>query len=127
MTATTLTSTGSATVSGTLTAASSTFRADTAYTYVSTRLGIGTTTPGSSYLMQVTSDGDTGVTMGSGGSMTAKTVAVTGSVTASTMSITGTATIATTSGRGGIGTTTPATMLHVTGTVTAAGVNTARS
>src|SRR3989337_4217152 len=37
------------------------------------------------------------------------------------MSITGTATIATTSGRVGIGTTTPATMLHVTGTVTAAG------
>ena len=70
-TVTTLTSTGSSTVTGTLTAASSTFRADATQTYVSTRVGIGTTTPSSSYLLQVTSDGDTGVTIGSGGSMTA--------------------------------------------------------
>src|SRR3989337_606115 len=50
----------------------------------------------------------------SAGSPTVSTLTAPGSVTASTMSITGTATIATTSGRVGIGTTTPATMLHVT-------------
>ena len=124
MTATTITSTGSATVSGTLTAASSTFRADTNFTYVSTRLGIGTTTPGSSYLMQVTSDGDTGVTIGSGGSMTAKTLTVTGTET-----VTGTLTagndlrvdtntlvVDAASDRVGIGTTTPSTTLHIVGT-----------
>src|SRR3990170_1705295 len=146
MTATTITSTGSATVSGTLTAASSTFRADTNFTYVSTRLGIGTTTPGSSYLMQVTSDGDTGVVIGSSGSITAKTLTVTGTatvtgtLTAGNVLSTGSVGIGTTTpatllavgtttnilnvlstGKVGIGTTTPATTLHVIGTVTATG------
>ena len=123
-TVSTFTSTGSTTVSGTLTAASSTFRADTNYTYVTTRLGIGTTTPGSSYLMQVTSDGDTGVTIGSGGSMTVKTLTVTGTET-----VTGTLTagndlrvdtntlvVDAASDRVGIGTTTPSTTLHIVGT-----------
>jgi len=124
-TVTTLTSTGSSTVTGTLTAASSTFRADATQTYVSTRVGIGTTTPSSSYLLQVTSDGDTGVTIGSGGSMTAKTLAVTGTAT-----VTGTLTagnalrvntstlvVDATNSRVGIGTTTPATLFTV-GTTT---------
>ena len=44
--------------------------------------------------MQVTSDGDTGVTIGSGGSMTAKTIKATGSVTASSIASTGTLTAA---------------------------------
>jgi len=125
MTATTITTTGSTTASGTLTAANSTFRADAAYTYVTTRVGIGTTTPSSSYLLQVTNDSDTGVTIGSGGSMTAKTLAVTGTAT-----VTGTLTasnalrvntstlvVDATNSRVGIGTTTPATLFTV-GTTT---------
>ena len=132
MTATTITSTGSATVSGTLTAANSTFRADTNFTYVSTRLGIGTTTPGSSYLMQVTSDGDTGVVIGSSGSITVKTLTVTGTAT-----VTGTLTagndlrvdtntlvVDAAANRVGIGTTTPSSLLTVVGS-TAAGYGTA--
>ena len=112
-----------------MTAASSTFVADVAQTYVTTRVGIGTTTPSSLYLLQVTNDGDAGVVMGSGGSMTAKTLAVTGTAT-----VTGTLTasndvridtntlvVDAAVNRVGIGTTTPSTELNVIGTATVSG------
>ena len=83
ITAKTLTVTGSATVSGTLTAASNTFRADSGSVTVTTRVGIGTTTPSSAYRLQVTDDADLGVVVGSSGSITAKTITSTGSITVS--------------------------------------------
>lgn len=88
-TVSTLTTTGSATVSGTITAASNTFRADSGSVTVTTRVGIGTSTPSSSYRLQVTDDADLGFVVGSSGSITAKTLSATGSVT-----VTGTLTAA---------------------------------
>ena len=63
--------------------------------------------------MQVTSDGDTGVTMGSGGSMTAKTITSTGSITVRSGSVYGTIT----AGFLSVGTITAETALHGTTTV----------
>ena len=100
-TVSTLTTTGSATVTGTLTAASNTFRADSGSVTVTTRVGIGTSTPSSSYRLQVTDDADLGFVVGSSGSITAKTLTVTGSAT-----VTGTLTAAVGAGNVIIGTTT---------------------
>src|SRR3990167_8830178 len=80
-TVSTLTTTGSATVTGTLTAASNTFRADSGSVTVTTRVGIGTSTPSSSYMLQITDSSDLGVVVGSSGSLTAKTITATGSAT----------------------------------------------
>src|SRR3989339_1520809 len=108
-TVSTLTSTGSATVTGALTAASSTFRADSGSVTVTTRVGIGTSTPSSSYMLQITDSSDLGIVVGSSGSITAKTLSVTGSAT-----VTGTLTAAVGAGsRVGIGTTTPQYTLQV--------------
>jgi len=73
ITAKTITATGSATVTGTLTAAVG----------AGSRVGIGTTTPSSAYMLQITDSSDLGVVVGSSGSITAKTITATGSITVS--------------------------------------------
>ena len=45
------------------------------------RVGIGTTTPSSAYMLQITDSSDLGVVVGSSGSITAKTITATGSAT----------------------------------------------
>src|SRR3989339_1161195 len=133
-TVSTLTSTGSATVTGALTAAKNNFRADAGSVTVTTRVGIGTSTPSSSYMLQITDSSDLGVVVGSSGSLTAKTITATGSAT-----VTGTLTAAVGAGsRVGIGTTTPqytlqgndgssalGVVVDSTGSVTATGTITA--
>jgi hypothetical protein len=103
---------------GSLTVSAGNFRVDSAGSAtVSTLTATGSITASGA----LTAAGITSTSGANLGSTTVSTLTATGSVTASTMSITGTATIATTSGRVGIGTTTPATTVHVIGTVTAAG------
>jgi len=106
ITAKTITATGSATVTGTLTAGGGNFVVDNSVSRAVidfNTVGIGTNTPSSNYMLQVTDSSDPGVVVGSSGTITAKTLTITGSAT-----VTGTLTAAIGAGSSvGIGTTTP--------------------
>ena len=94
VTANTLSATGSATVTGTLTAGNSNFQVDDSISRAIIdfdTVGIGTETPSSNYILQVTNDGSLGFVVAANGSLTAANgnfvVGANGSVTAAYLDI----------------------------------------